>query len=104
MRCRHGATVAPTVSSKRWQPSVASIGRHGFWRGIRARKVDDAYQLAMGHHRIEAARRAKLKEVDIDVQSMSDDEMIRLMTTENAIQAGSKAAARSVGEAITTGR
>jgi ParB/Sulfiredoxin domain len=94
---------------------VASINRHGFFGGISARpdhldgtpvsaRSDKAkgFQIAMGHHRIAAARKAGLKHVDIDVRDISDDEMVRLMTSENAIQAGSKAAAvmNEIGAAV----
>jgi ParB/RepB/Spo0J family partition protein len=75
---------------------VASIGRHGFFGGVRARhKIDDPkrIEIACGHHRIAAAQKAGLKSVDIEIRKMSDDEMIRLMISENAIQAGSRAAA-----------
>src|SRR5215471_13922341 len=34
----------------------ASIGADGFWASVVARKVNKRYQLAFGHHRIEAAR------------------------------------------------
>lgn len=73
---------------------VHSINRHGFFGGVRARKVTGGeYELACGHHRIAAARKVGMTSVDIDVRDMSDDEMIRLMVSENAIQAGVKAAA-----------
>src|SRR5262245_24200512 len=72
---------------------VHSIDRHGFLSGVRARPSEDGklFQIAFGHTRIEAARRANLVKVDIDVRPMSDDEMLRLMVSENAIQAGSRA-------------
>jgi hypothetical protein len=73
---------------------VNSINRHGFFGGVRARKVKGGeYELACGHHRIAAARKAGLSVVDIDVRDMSEDDMIRLMVSENAIQAGVRAAA-----------
>ena len=72
---------------------MRSMDRHGFFGGIRARQVDSLYQIGMGHHRVEAARRKKLGSIDIDIRDMSDADMIRLMTSENAIQAGSRAPA-----------
>src|SRR5262249_2019742 len=74
---------------------VHSINRHGFFAGVVGRYAPDGkhVETAMGHHRIAAARKAKLGKVEIDVRGISDDEMIRLMTSENAIQAGSKIAA-----------
>lgn len=73
-----------------------SIDRHGFLGGVRVRKSkerDGFYELAYGHTRIEAMRQAGRKEIDLDVVAMDDDEMIRLMVSENATQSGSKAAA-----------
>lgn len=74
-----------------------SVDRHGFLGGVRVRRSptrDGLYELAYGHTRIEALRLTnKYSEVDLDVVAMSDDEMIRLMVSENATQAGSRAAA-----------
>src|ERR1043165_6809416 len=66
-----------------------SIKEHGFFGGVKARPNDKGgYETACGHHRIEAARKAGLKEIDIAIGQMDDDEMIRLMCVENATQRG----------------
>jgi hypothetical protein len=62
---------------------VASIDDVGFWEGIIAREVGDRYQIAFGHHRIEAARRCKLDTVPIIVRELSDEQMIMFLGREN---------------------
>lgn len=71
-----------------------SITEHGFFGGIKARRRNGVYELACGHHRIAAARKAKgpdgekLETVSISIDDMDDDAMIDLMTRENATQSG----------------
>jgi predicted HicB family RNase H-like nuclease len=65
-----------------------SIADNGFFGGVKARARNGKIELACGHHRIAAAREAKLGKIDIVVDDMDDDEMIRLMVTENATQSG----------------
>ncbi len=72
---------------------IASINDHGFWKGIVARKVDGGYEIGFGHHRVEAGKRFALREIDIEVEDISDDRMIRLMCQENATQRGAVAGA-----------
>jgi hypothetical protein len=72
----------------------ASIATDGFWTGVIARPTDDgSYELAFGHHRIEAARAARLQAVPIEVRPLDDWQMVRMLATENATQRGSTAAA-----------
>jgi hypothetical protein len=71
----------------------ASIGADGFWASVTARAVGDRYQLAFGHHRIEAARAAGLTDIPIDVRELTDWQMVRLLASENATQRGTTAAA-----------
>lgn len=62
-----------------------------FWVGIMARPHPEKkgrYQISHGHHRIEAALAAGLKEIPVDVQDMTDDQMLSIMVHENAIQGG----------------
>lgn len=72
---------------------VASIDADGFWTSVMARPVGELFELAYGHHRIEAARRFGLQSVPIEVRPLSDWQMIRMLTTENATQRGSTATA-----------
>jgi hypothetical protein len=62
-----------------------------FWVGIMARPHPEkkgSYQISHGHHRIEAAKAAGLKEIPVDVQDLTDDQMLSIMVHENAIQGG----------------
>lgn len=71
----------------------ASIDADGFWASVVARKANDGYQIAFGHHRIEAARALGLAAVPIEVRDVSDWQMVRMLASENATQRGSTAAA-----------
>jgi hypothetical protein len=56
----------------------------GFWEGVLARQTANGrYQIAFGHHRIEAARREGLKEVPLIVRDLTDKEMLQFMGREN---------------------
>jgi ParB/RepB/Spo0J family partition protein len=66
-----------------------SIGDHGFFGGVKGRRVNGKVEIACGHARIAAARKAKLETVPIFIDDLDDDAMLRLMTDENATQAGS---------------
>jgi len=62
----------------------ASIHTTGFWDNVVVRKNKAGkYELAYGHHRVEAARRAGLTEVDFIVKEFSDEQMIQVMDSEN---------------------
>jgi chemotaxis protein histidine kinase CheA len=62
---------------------VASIEKSGFWDNVVVRKTKDGYELAYGHHRLEAAKRTGLKEADFIVKTLSDDDMLTMMYLEN---------------------
>jgi ParB-like nuclease domain len=75
---------------------LASINDTGFWGGMQVRPkpgVKGRYELAFGHHRWKAALKAKLDAIAAEVLPLSDDEMIRLLTAENATQRQDSAAA-----------
>jgi hypothetical protein len=66
-----------------------SIDEHGF-ASIKGRHVNGKVEIACGHARIVAARKAGLDTVPIVIDDDLDDgEMLRLMTAENATQKGS---------------
>ena len=67
---------------------AASVKDLGFWGGIAVRKVGNRYQLAFGHHRIEALRKLKWTKADLNVVKYDDDQMVRAMATENLLQRG----------------
>jgi len=63
----------------------ASIEAEGFWEGVIARPAKDGYEIAFGHHRVEAAKRAlgAKERVPIIVRDLDDSEMLRFMEREN---------------------
>jgi ParB-like chromosome segregation protein Spo0J len=71
----------------------ASIDADGFWMSVVARKARGDYELAFGHHRIEAARQLGWTAVPIEVRDLTDWQMARMLASENATQRGSTAAA-----------
>jgi hypothetical protein len=76
------------------QKLKASIDADGFWSSVVARSVDGGgYEIAFGHHRIEAARRLETGVVPIEVRDLSDVQMVRMLASENATQRGTTAAA-----------
>lgn len=75
----------PYVQSKidALQRSIAEVG---LWPSIIARPLADRlwkYEMAFGHHRIEAARRSGLKEAPIIVEPLTDKQMLQYMGREN---------------------
>lgn len=71
----------------------ASINADGFWSSVTARKAADGYEVAYGHHRIEAAKSLGLDTVPIEVRELDDWQMVRMLASENATQRGSTSAA-----------
>lgn len=65
-----------------------SIDSLGFFQSVAARPVGGGYELAAGHHRVEAARLAGLKEVEATTSHYSDFEMVQIMALENLSQRG----------------
>jgi hypothetical protein len=63
---------------------------------------DGRYQQVFGHHRLEAMKRLKYKEVDCKVEDIDEDQLIKEMVLENSTQQGNNAAAQldSVGAII----
>jgi ParB/RepB/Spo0J family partition protein len=60
-----------------------SIKEVGLWEGVIARKAGNRYQIAFGHHRIEAARRLKTKSIPMVVRDLDDKQMLQFMGREN---------------------
>lgn len=76
---------------------VESIEGMGFWENIVCRKVDNSYQIAHGHHRVEAAKRklGSNAKVSIQVEDYSDSQMIRAMWGEDTIRKGESVEAQA---------
>lgn len=63
-----------------------SIEDVGLWPSIMARPLADGlwkYELAFGHHRLEAARRSGLSTVPLIVEDLTDKQMLQYMGREN---------------------
>ena len=67
---------------------VASIEAHDFWAGCLVRPYGRRFQLAFGHVRLEAAKRAGLTAAEFQVVPLDDDQMLQRMFAENATQFG----------------
>ena len=62
-----------------------SIKDVGLWEGVIARKHSGRYQIAFGHHRVEAARKELGKDarIPVIVRALTDEQMIQFMGREN---------------------
>jgi len=73
-----------------------SLADLGFFQSVSARphpEIPGEYQLGGGHHRVEAAKQAGLKEAEVTVSDFTDEQLIDVMIGENVYQKGSNAAA-----------
>lgn len=73
-----------------------SIEDLGFWDNLLIRAHPEKrgwYQLAYGHHRLEAAKDYGITTADLAVRDLDDDQMALIMATENATQRNVSAAA-----------
>jgi len=65
-----------------------SINDHDFFETLTGRRVNGKVEIAYGHARVAAARKARLESVPVYIAELNDDEMLRLMVDENATQGG----------------
>jgi len=72
-----------------------SISELGFWGGIAVRKAGDRFQLAFGHHRLQALKNLGWTEADINEVNYDDDKMVSAMIKENLIQRENELTARN---------
>lgn len=72
----------PWIESK-VEALCRSIDAVGLWEGIIVRPVGKRYQLAFGHHRLEAAKRNGVAKVKVIVRDLSDQQMLEFMGREN---------------------
>lgn len=74
---------------------ISSFEENGDWGSLPARPngTGSTYEIAAGHHRVEALRRLGIKEVDLKIADFDDDQMISIMVRENATQRGQNAGA-----------
>jgi len=73
------------IDQQKVEQIVESIGTtKEFWKGVYGRELlDGSVEIAFGHHRIDAARQAGLKEIPLEILELSDSDMLMRMTREN---------------------
>jgi len=72
------------LDERKIEALMGSINQTTFWDNLMARPTANGqYEIAYGHNRLEALRRLKVKEIDIPVRDLSDDDMVRIMANEN---------------------
>jgi len=60
-----------------------AIDNSFFWPHLIGRRHKGKVQIAFGHHRIEAAKRLKIKEIEMTIMPLTDGQMIQYMAQEN---------------------
>ncbi len=76
----------PTINEEALDELASSIRENGFYGALVARYKSDArgyYELAYGHRRREAARRAGLTTLPVKILDLTDKKMAQLMASEN---------------------
>ena len=81
------------IGEEATQRLVDSFDGLGNFGTLPARKVGGRYQIAAGHHRLEALRIKGIKKIPLLVSEYTDDQMVEVMTVENSTQRGQNAAA-----------
>lgn len=71
-----------------------SISKNGLVNAVRARRINRAFELVVGHHRVAAMRKLGRKEIEAEVTDDDDDQMVAIMVHENLTQRGNNPAAR----------
>ena len=72
------------IDKEKVEHLVESIGTTGFWKGVYGRETEDGFvEIAFGHNRVEAARAAGLKEIPVEIEKLTDSDMLMRMTREN---------------------
>jgi DNA repair exonuclease SbcCD ATPase subunit len=82
----HRDLVRYPVQERRVQALMDSIGQTEFWDNILLRRKpgsDGVFELAYGHHRLEALKRLRYKVVDVPVKEIDDATMLQIMANEN---------------------
>jgi hypothetical protein len=71
------------IDPTRIEQLVESIGTTGFWKGVYGRECGESVEIAFGHSRVDAARKAGLKEIPVEIEELSNSDMLMRMTREN---------------------
>lgn len=76
----------PVLDEEALEELASSIRQNGFYGALLARKkrgATEQYEIAYGHRRREAGRKAGLKTVPVKVIEITDTQMARIMASEN---------------------
>ena len=78
------------INGEKVDALVRSIrnGDIGLWPSIIARPAKSGYEMAFGHHRLEAARKAGLGRIPLIVMDLNDEQMLQYMGRENGEEYG----------------
>jgi len=60
-----------------------SIKETSFWDNVLCRRKGGVFEIAYGHHRLQALKELKIKQVDIPCRKLTDAQMVRIMAEEN---------------------
>jgi hypothetical protein len=72
------------VDQNKVEQLVESIDTTGFWKGVYGREASGGFvEIAFGHTRVDAARQLGLKEVPVEIEELTDADMLMRMTREN---------------------
>lgn len=67
-------------------PLIDQMKQRGFIGSLLAREKNGYYEVAFGSRRLDAAKKAGIKEIDLIVDDLDDEDMMVLTTAENATQ------------------
>lgn len=82
----HRDLMSNPLNEEKIEKLRSSIQDTGFWDNVLVRKSEEhpgKFEIAYGHHRVEAARREKMAEADFIVKKLSYDMMLEVMSREN---------------------
>lgn len=71
------------IDKRKLESLKLSISETSFWDNVLCRRHGKKYEIAYGHHRLEALKELGIEEVDIPVKNLSNAQMIRIMAEEN---------------------
>lgn len=71
------------IDKRKLESLKLSISETSFWDNVLCRRKGDKYEIAYGHHRLQALKELGIVEVDIPVKELTDAQMIRIMAEEN---------------------
>jgi len=75
------------IQADRVQMLMNSINETFFWDNLIARPAPNnsgKYEIAYGHHRLDALQKLKITEIDIHIKDLDDNTMLKIMADENA--------------------